>query len=85
MGNKEARTWAHVGARYTFNYTPDFTIIILLYIYMYYVCTLVCLIMTCNIVAGEMIAGTNMAELSKKLPNLTRHYFTCSIIFTKNS
>ena len=47
---------------------------------MYYVCTLVRLIMTCNIVVGKIMAGINMAELPKKLPNLTRHYFTCSII-----
>ena len=29
------------------------------------------------------MAGINMADLPKKPPNLTRHYFTCNIIFMK--
>ena len=50
----------------------------------YRVTTLVRLIMTGNIVAGKNIGGYKYGGIAEKPPNLTRHYFTCNIIFTKN-
>ena len=41
------------------------------------------LIMTGNIMAGKNNGGYKHAELPKKPPNLTRHFFACNIIFTK--
>ena len=45
--------------------------------------TLVPLIMTGNIVAGKNNGGYKYGGIAEKPPNLTRHYFTCNIIFTK--
>ena len=45
--------------------------------------TLVRLIMTGNIVAGKNNGGYKYGEIAEKTPNLTRHYFTCNIIFTE--
>ena len=45
--------------------------------------TLVRLIMTGNIVAGKNNGGYKYGGNAEKPPNLTRHYFTCNIIFTK--
>ena len=45
--------------------------------------TLVRLIMTGNIVAGKNNGGYKYGGIAEKPPNLTRHYFTCNIIFTK--
>ena len=44
---------------------------------------LVSLIMTGIIVAGKNNSGFKYGGIAKKPPNLTRHYFTCNIIFTK--
>ena len=41
------------------------------------------LIMTVNIVAGKNNGGYKYGRIAEKPPNLTRHYFTCNIIFTK--
>ena len=45
--------------------------------------TLVRLIMTGNIVAGKNNGGYKYGGIAEKPPNLTHHYFTCNIIFTK--
>ena len=45
--------------------------------------TLVRLIMTGNIVAGKNNGGYKYGGFAEKPPDLTRHYFTCYIIFTK--
>ena len=45
--------------------------------------TLVRLIMTGNIVAGKNNGGYKYGGFAEKPPNLTRHFFTCNIIFTK--
>ena len=45
--------------------------------------TLVRLIMTGNIVAGQINGGYKYGGFAEKPPNLTGHYFTCNIIFTK--
>ena len=47
------------------------------------VTTLVRLFMTGNIVAGKNNGGYKYGGFAEKPPNLTRHYFTCNIIFTK--
>ena len=39
--------------------------------------------MTGNIVAGKNNGGYKYGGIAEKPPNLTRHYFTCNIIFTK--
>ena len=39
--------------------------------------------MTGNIVAGKINGGLKYGGITEKPPNLTRHYFTCNIIFTK--
>ena len=39
--------------------------------------------MTGNIVASKNNGGYKYGEIAKKPPNLTRHYFTCNIIFTE--
>ena len=41
------------------------------------------LIMTGNIVAGKNNGGYKYGGIAEKPPDLTRHYFTCYIIFTK--
>ena len=48
-----------------------------------FVYTLVRLIMTGNIVVGKNNGGYKYGGIGEKPPNLTRHYFTCNIIFTK--
>ena len=44
---------------------------------------LVRLIMTGNILAGKNNGGYKYGGIAEKPPNLTRHYFTCNIIFTQ--
>ena len=44
---------------------------------------LVRLIKTGNIMVGKNNGGYKYGEIAEKPPNLTRHYFTCNIIFTK--
>ena len=39
--------------------------------------------MTGNIVAGKNNGGYKYGGFAEKPPNVTRHYFTCNIIFTK--
>ena len=39
--------------------------------------------MTGNIVAGNNNGGYKYGGITEKPPNLTRHYFTCNIIFKK--
>ena len=39
--------------------------------------------MTGNIVAGKNNGGYKYGGIAEKPPNLTRHYFTCNIMFTK--
>ena len=48
-----------------------------------YSITLVRLIMAGNIVAGKNNGGYKYGGIAEKPPNLTRHYLTCNIIFTK--
>ena len=55
-------------------------VIFLLGLFLY---TLVRLIMTGNIVAGKNNGGYKYGGFAEKPPNLTRHYFTCNIIFAK--
>ena len=45
--------------------------------------TLVCLIVTGNIVAGINNGGYKYGGIDEKPPNLTHHFFTCYLIFTK--
>ena len=45
--------------------------------------TLVRFIMTGNIVAGKNNGGYKYGGIAEKPLNLTRHFFTCNIIFTK--
>ena len=45
--------------------------------------TLVRLIMTGNIVTGKNNDGYKYGGIAEKPPNLTRHFFTCNMIFTK--
>ena len=47
--------------------------------------TLVRLIMTGNIVAGKNYGGYKYGGIAEKPPNLTHHYITCNIIFTKKN
>ena len=54
--------------------------LMIIFIFLY---TLVRLIMTDNIVVGKNNGGYKYGGIAEILPNSTRHYFTCNIIFTK--